>query len=336
LQLAAVGDFMLDREFSPHKAPFRKAFHILSKADVVFANLENPLGTKGHPREKMFVFRSKPALAKVVADSGVDVVTIANNHMLDYGEEVLMETLRTLLKAKIPFVGAGRNIAEAEKPVIIERGGVRVAFLGLAATLPLGAGASQERPGLAPIHVTTSYEFDPTLTQEQPGNPPKIRTQVDPRDQERICSNIREARKLADHVIVGIHWGVAFTKERAEYQQPLGRKMIDAGAGIIVGHHSHMRQGIEHYRNGVILYSLGDFVFHDRVDMTGESGMIATAKLSKDRIEDLNLWPVTVEVKTGLPILGGAKEARELFEDVKQQSVRTDFKLKNNSVKIEL
>jgi poly-gamma-glutamate capsule biosynthesis protein CapA/YwtB (metallophosphatase superfamily) len=336
LQLAAVGDFMLDREFSPHKAPFRKAFQIRSKADVVFANLENPLGTKGHPREKLFAFRSKPSLAKVVADSGVDVVTIANNHMLDYGEEVLMETLRTLSKAKIPFVGAGRNIAEAEKPVIIERGGVRVAFLGLAATLPLGAGASRERPGLAPIHVTTSYEIDPTLTQEQPGNPPKIRTQVDPRDQERTCSNIREARKLADHVIVGIHWGVAFTKERAEYQQPLGRKMMDAGASIIVGHHSHMRQGIEHYRNGVILYSLGDFVFHDRVDMTGESGMIATAKLSKDRIEDLNLWPVTVEVKTGLPILGGAKEARELLEDVKQQSVRTNFKLKNNSVKIEL
>jgi poly-gamma-glutamate synthesis protein (capsule biosynthesis protein) len=100
---------------------------------------------------------------------------------------------------------------------------------------------------------------------------------------------IREAGKLADHVIVGIHWGVAFTKERAEYQQPLGRKMMDAGASIIVGHHSHMRQGIEHYRNGVILYSLWDFVFHDRVDMTGESGMIVTAKLSKDRIEGLNL-----------------------------------------------
>ena len=116
MDFVAVGDFMLDHEFSPHRGPFRAAFQVLDKADVVFANLENPLGRGGHPREKMFTFRSNPSLAKTVRDSGVDVVTIANNHMLDYGEGVLMETLRTLSKAKIPFVGAGKNLVEAEKP----------------------------------------------------------------------------------------------------------------------------------------------------------------------------------------------------------------------------
>jgi len=327
---------MLDHEFSPHRGPFRDAFQVLDKADVVFANLENPLGTGGHPREKMFTFRSNPSLAKTVTDSGVDVVTIANNHMLDYGEGVLMETLRTLSKAKIPFVGAGKNLVEAEKPVVLERRGVRVAFFGLAATLPLGAAASPERPGLAPVHVTTSYELDPTLTQEQPGNPPKVRTQVDSLDQERICTNITRAKELADHVIVGIHWGVAFTRERAEYQQLLGHKMIDAGASVIVGHHPHVRQGVEAHAHGIILYSLGNFLFHDRVDMTGESGMIATAKLSKDGIEGLRLWPITIDAKTGFPLLGTSKEAAELIEEIKPSSLNTDFKLRKNFVETQM
>lgn len=324
---------MINHEFSPYRGPFSRAFQVLAKADLVFANLENPLGKGGHPREKMYTFRSNPSLAKLVVDSGVDVVTIANNHMLDYGEPVLMETLRTLSKAKIPFVGAGRNIVEAEKPVFLERGGVRLAFLGLAATLPLGAAASPERAGLAPIHVTTSYELDPTLTQEQPGNPPKIRTQVDPRDQERICTNIKRAKEHADHVVVGIHWGVAFTKERAEYQQLLGHEMIDAGASVVVGHHPHMRQGVESYRNGIILYSLGDFLFHDRQDMSGESGMIAVISLSKVGVEDLRLWPVAIDVKTGFPLLGSPRDAGELIKELKPLSVRTEFKLTNSFVK---
>jgi len=336
LKLALVGDFMLGHEFSTRRPPFSKAFQILSKADITFANLENPLGTKGHPREKMFTFRSKPSLVKIVANSGIDVVSIANNHMLDYGEEALLETMQILSKTETPFVGAGRNLAEAERPVVLERKGIRVAFLGLAATLPLGAAASPDRSGLAPVHVTTSYEVDPTLTQEQPGNPPKIRTQVDLRDEERICRNIRSAREVADHVVVGIHWGVAFTKDRAEYQQPLGRKMIEAGASIVVGHHSHVRQGLERYTHGIILYSLGDFVFHDRVDMDGESGMIATAKLSKKGIRRITLWPITVEVKTGLPILGKMKEALQLLGEMRQLSVHGDFELEGNSVNVNL
>jgi poly-gamma-glutamate capsule biosynthesis protein CapA/YwtB (metallophosphatase superfamily) len=327
---------MLDHAFSTRQPPYDRTFQVLSRADLVFANLENPLGTRGHPREKLYTFRSNPSLARVLVSAGVDIVTVANNHMLDYGEEALNETLETLSRADIHFVGAGRNIIQAEKPVVLEKNGVRVAFLGLAATLPLGAAASKERAGLAPVHVTTGYEIDPTLTQEQPGNPPKVRTRVEPRDEERICQNVREARRRADHVVVGIHWGVAFTKERAEYQQPLGHKMIDAGASIVVGHHSHVRQGVESYNGGVILYSLGDFVFHDRIDMGGESGMMATAELRKRGMLTLELLPITIEEKTGLPVLGGPKNAKQLLDEMKQSSIHVDLRLENNSVKIRI
>jgi poly-gamma-glutamate synthesis protein (capsule biosynthesis protein) len=161
--------------------------------------------------------------------------------------------------------------------------------------------------------------------QEQPGNPPKIRTQVDLRDEERLCKDIRRARTIADHVIVGIHWGIAFSKERAEYQQPLGRKMIEAGARLVVGHHPHVRQGLERYQDGVILYSLGDFVFHDRADMTGESGMMTIVELGKKRLRSLRLIPIKVDLKAGLPSLGDAAARKELLEEMKQLSPKEDL-----------
>ena len=336
MKLAAVGDMMVDHTFSPRRSPFNRAFELVSKADLFFANLEIPLGTRGHPREKMYTYRSDPSVAKVLRTVGVDAVSLANNHMLDYGEEVLLQTLRILTRSRIPHVGAGRNITEASKPVFLERKGVRIAFLSLAATLPLGAAASENRSGIAPVHVQTSYEIDPTSLQEQPGDPPKIRTRVESRDEERICRGIRRARTRADHVVVGIHWGIAFTKQRAEYEQPLGRKMIEAGASLVVGTHPHVRQGIERYKNGVILYSLGDFVFHDRVDMTGESGMFATIEFDKKKIRDLRLWSIIVDQKTGLPILGNGKEAKELLEEMKQQSPRERFSLDGEAVKVRI
>ena len=240
--------------------------------------------------------------------------------------------METLSRMGIPHVGAGRNIREASEPALLEKNGVRLAFLGYAATLPLGAAASKDRPGIAPIHVTTSYEIDATLLQEQPGNPPIVRTSTDVKDERRICGEIRRARRKADHVIVGIHWGVAFIGKPQEYQQPLARKMIQAGASLIVGHHPHMRHNVERHKNGVILYSLGDFVFHDRVDMTGESGMLATVALDKKKIRAVRLWPITVHEKLGLPTLGKESDAKQLLEEMKMMRPRETFALDRNTL----
>jgi len=323
---------MISREFSSTQLPFKRTFEVLKRADIVFANLETPLGREGYPREKMFVFMANPALAKVVQSTGVDVVSLANNHMLDYGEQGLVQTLETLSRMGIPHVGAGRNIREASEPVLLQKNGVRIAFLGYAATLPLGAAASKDRPGIAPIHVTTSYEMDATLLQEQPGNPPIVRTSTDVKDERRICAEIKKARRKADHVIVGIHWGVAFISKPQEYQQPLARKMIEAGASLIVGHHPHMWHHVERHKNGVILYSLGDFVFHDRVDMTGESGMLATVVLDAKRIRAVRLWPITVHEKLGLPTLGKENDAKQLLEEMKMMNPRETFALDRNTL----
>ncbi len=334
MRLAAVGDIMIDHSFSPSNPPFNRAFQITSGADLFLANLEIPFGTVGSPKEKMYAYRCEPSVAKVLLALGVDVVSLANNHMLDYGEEVMLQTLGILTRMRIPHVGAGRNMKEASRPIFLRRRGIRVAFMSLAATLPLGAAASENRPGIAPVHVSTSYEVDPTSLQEQPGDPPKIRTRVDIGDEDRICSNIREVKGKADHVVVGIHWGIAFAKQRAEYQQPLARRMIEAGASLIVGHHPHIRHGIECYRKGVILYSLGDFIFHDRAEMTGESGIVATVELHRSKIRELRLWPISVDAKAGLPVLGDGREGKQLLEEMRQLSPGEDFNLDGESVKV--
>lgn len=335
MELAAVGDFMFQYEFATNKTPFNSAFQVLSNTDVVFANLETPLGRDGYPKEKNFVFITDPARARVLRSVGVDVVSIANNHMLDYGEQGLLQTLEVLSRIGVRCVGGGRDIHEASKPTYLIEHKVKLAFLGYAATLPLGAAASAKRPGIAPIHVTTSYEINPTLLQEQPGNPPKIRTAVDIKDEQRICENIAQARKKANHVIVGVHWGVGFGRQLEEYQRPLAKKMIEAGASLIIGHHSHIRHGVERYRNGVILYSLGDFVFQDRNEMEGESGMIATVILDGKGVRRLRLWPIRVDSKLGLPILGGSREAKQLLQEMKQISAGEDITLGRNWVELD-
>ena len=110
LRLAAAGDMMIENIFSLGRSPFNKAFELVSEADLFFANLEAPLGTGGYPQEKMFTYRSNPSVVRVLHAVGVDVVSLANNHMLDYGTEVLLQTLRVLSKARIAHVGAGTNI----------------------------------------------------------------------------------------------------------------------------------------------------------------------------------------------------------------------------------
>ena len=334
VELVALGDVMIDHHFSLRDWPSSDVFEWVSRGDLVFANLECPLGTKGHPREKMFAFRSSPSIARLLRAMGLHVVSLANNHMLDYGEGALDETLRILTRSRIKYVGAGKNITDAYKPCIITKGGVRIAFLGLAATLPLGSAASERRPGVAPVHVRTSYQIDPTMLQEQPGDHPRIRTNVETKDEKRILKVISETRKHADHVVVGIHWGVAFDKQRAEYQQPLGRKMIEAGASLIVGHHPHLRQGIEHHQNGVILYSLGDFVFHDRVDMTGESGMIANIEFDRKKIRTLRLKLIQIDAKSGLPTFGNKTELQSLVKEMRQSSSRQKLTLDDDTLKV--
>jgi len=261
--LAAVGDVMLT-----HRLGDSPAYTWLREADLACANLEVPLSRRGYPADKPIVHRGDPALASELTRLGLDLVSFANNHSLDHGPDALLDTVTAVEEAGVAVVGAGEDLAAAMQPRIIRVGETRVAFLGLSSTLPVGSAATESRPGIAPLRVRVSLLADAPVFEEQPGTAPYVATEVLPEDLDRAREAVRTARRDADVVVVLVHWGVPpgwtapFQGILADYQRPLGRALIDAGADLILGHHPHTLHGVEVYGGRFICYSLGNFIFH--------------------------------------------------------------------------
>lgn len=269
--LAMVGDvFVVERLADDDAAGSVNS--ILRAADAVFGNLEGPVSHRGTPAEKWINMRISPDHLSDLRKAGFNVMAIANNHIMDFGLEAFSDTLTLLAECDIAPVGGGDNLEEAWTPVIRTWNGVKVAFLAAASTLPPGCAAGQNRPGIAPIHVAESYRVDTSVSSEQPGSAPYVHTWAWPEDVEAAQIAVQRAKDEADFVIFAMHWGVPplwrsrFQDGLAEYQRPVGRAIIDAGADVVVGHHPHSLQGVEMYRGKPIFYSLGNCIFH-KLDM---------------------------------------------------------------------
>jgi poly-gamma-glutamate synthesis protein (capsule biosynthesis protein) len=261
--IAVVGDLVPSRRLpdpDAREGGFKETVGLLHKADITFGDLEMPLSDRGQAREKFIAFHAKPELVDDVAALGFDVLSLANNHSLDYGPDALFDTMEGLERVGIRHLGAGLNEAEAVRPVIVEVNGRRIGFIAWSCLLPTGAAASADRPGLAPIHVHTSYQVDAFTQMEEPGNPPIVRTWAEPADVARAVQAIQKLRTEVDFLAVSIHIGYGDGESLAEYEQPLTRALIDAGADVILGNHVHAIHGIEVYKGKAILYSPGNFI----------------------------------------------------------------------------
>ena len=206
-------------------------------ADIFMLNQEFPFGTTGEAMEdKQYTFRVDPKYASVLPELGADIVTLANNHMLDFGRGPLKETLEALDEAGILHVGAGQNLEEAKALKTVEAGGRVIGFLGATRVIPEHSWtASRSNSGL----FTT---YDPT----------------------KLLEEIQAAKETCDYVVVYVHWGIERNTEPEEYQKTLARQYIDAGADAVIGAHPHVLQGIEYYQGKPIFYSLGNFIFANR------------------------------------------------------------------------
>ncbi|KAH8701805.1 hypothetical protein BGW36DRAFT_355958 [Talaromyces proteolyticus] len=240
-------------------------------ADTCFANLEMPFVKNGYATEKLIALKADPVHSHIIRDIGVDVVTIANNHGMDYGIEGLRETIQTLDSIGVSHAGGGENVTESFRPVWNEIKNTKVAYIGVTTTLPNGSGAGPSRPGLAGVRVYTKYVIDSVALDESPGMSPFVETETYKPDEDLLLQSIKNARARADLVFVAIHWGVPYgwvsstQDEIATYQQPLAHAMIDAGASAIFGHHPHVVQGVEVYKDVPIFYSLGNFIFSNDI-----------------------------------------------------------------------
>ena len=277
-----VGDVFISSDEDPGFV-LRDVAGVLRGADVTLANAEGAIcdenvppipgkATIGTPN----YLRWPPGAVQGLIESGVDAVSIANNHSGDFSDEGVLQTVQTLDRAGMPYAGGGRDIEEAHRPCIVERKGFKVALLSYTSCyVPVSFPATESKPGVAVIEISTAYEA-PYNVRLQPGVPARVLTYPDAEDKERMLEDVRQVKQKVDFVVVGFHWGSTRRGNARSlriplelcpapyilgYQEELGRAAIDAGADFIWGHHPHELQGMEIYKGKLICYSLGNFAF---------------------------------------------------------------------------
>ena len=235
----------------------------IQSADYFAVNEEFPFSSRGtQAPDKQYTFRLAPEKVSLFKEMGIDAVTLANNHALDYGTDALLDTCEILDQAGILHTGAGKDLDTAKQPVLFEKNGQRVALIGATRVIPKADwAATKGHPGML-----SSYEVS-----------------VEP-----LLAQIAECHASGDRVVVLIHWGIERDETPQEYQRALARRYIDAGADLVIGSHPHVLQGIEYYKGKPIFYSLGNFVFGSSIPKT----MLVQAAFTGDSLS-LQLIPGT-------------------------------------------
>lgn len=234
----------------------------IEEADFFVANEEFPFSNRGEQaKDKQYTFRVDPKYVSMFKELDIDLVTLANNHTLDFGTEALLDTVSTLDEAGIKHVGAGKNLSDASEPVIVDIKGKKIAFIGATRVMPEPDWAAGEStPGLLAAYSDAA-----------------------------LIKAIKAVRDKADIVIVYMHWG----QERHEYpnevQQTLSHVIVDAGADLVIGAHPHVLQGFEYYQDVPIAYSLGNFIFGSSIPKTA----LLKATIAGDNNITLQLIPGT-------------------------------------------
>ena len=300
LTIAAVGDLMLGGRAEPFlnqegpDYPFRDVMSVLGTADLVTGNLESPISTRGKAVEnKKFTLRAGPIAGTAIKSAGIRVVSLANNHAMDFGPLALQDTLTALAENGILFTGAGMNLDDARSPAIVKSKGRTIAFLSYSLTFPLEFFASANRPGTAPGYA------------------------------DFVKADIEKVRASADLVVVSFHWGAELMAAAKDYQVELGRQAIDWGADLVLGHHPHVLQDLELYKGRLIVYSLGNFVFGSESNRTNWS-MILLLTFQGNRLARVEAVPIDVNnyrVKYQPRILRG-KAARDVLDGINTVSAR--------------
>lgn len=259
--LVMVGDVMLAETPGELIArgvdPFAAMATLLPESAIRIANLECVIATSGTAEVKPYTFRAAPATIPVL-QRHFDAVSVANNHSGDFGKAAFAEQLGLLKAAALPWFGGGLDLAQAHEPWIVERNGLRIALLGYVEFKPRSFEAAANRPGVA-----WSGE------------------------DEQVLRDIAAARSVhhADLVVPFMHWGWEDEGTPSPRQREFARRMIDAGANMVVGSHPHVTQGAEIYRGVPIIYSLGNFVFNGFDTEATTTGWLLEASLSQRGVE---------------------------------------------------
>ena len=266
------GDVMLGNWVTDHldrdgfDYPFRAVKPVLDSADIRFCNLETPIGTADSTMrtDKTYTFALPPKYREALRHGNFDVVSLANNHILDYGHALADSTLHYLHQLGISGVGYGQSSMNSAEPTILERNGFRVGFLAYSMTFPSDFWATDSTPG-------TAYP-----------------------DENNFVRIIESLDAQVDFTVLSFHWGAENSDSTKAYQQVFAHSAIDAGADLVVGHHPHVWQGLEAYRGRLIAYSLGNFCFGSFSKSAVHSGLLEV-RAARDSVLAARIHPLNVE-----------------------------------------
>jgi len=290
--LAAAGDMMFSRKVAAtslrqgdFRYPFLKVAPILRRATLAFANLEGPISDQGR---QLNMFRGDPRFFEGLLYAGIDLVSLANNHIMDYGTGAFLDTMERLTTQGVYYVGAGPNLTKARQGRLLTLGGVKVGFL---AYTEVGPGFTYTRE---PQHWAA--------TDELPG--------VVPARVDYVRDDIARLKQVADLVIVSFHWGKEYEHFPTPKQKLLGKTAVAAGADLVLGHHPHVLQGLSLGADGIIAYSLGNFIFDQTPEATRQ-GLILEAACDRHGVRQLRCTPL--RIKDEQPQVAEGEEARRIM-----------------------
>ncbi|HVL48819.1 MAG TPA: CapA family protein [Candidatus Thermoplasmatota archaeon] len=292
-RVALAGDVMLGRHVG-ERLREAGAEHVwggtlpaLLAADLRFVNLECVVSNRGAPVDKTFNFRAPPEAIAALRAAAIDAVTLANNHVFDYGPEAFVDMLERLDAAGIARAGAGRDADEAWTPAFVESRGMRVGLLAFTDNEP-GWAAGPSRPGVAWCPI-------------EPGS----------RAHGSLLARVARAHRACDALVVAAHWGPNMRTRPTRAFETFARSVVDAGAAVFWGTSAHVIQGVERRRRSLILYDTGDFVDDYRVDprLRNDRSFLYEVDLGHGEARALRLTPVLIDPRRAAVDLAPGEDA---------------------------
>ena len=300
LTIAFMGDVMIGRMVNEiiaskdYAYPWGNTLPLLQEADLRLLNLETTLTTHNEKNIKVFNFKALPDRVKILELANIDIVNLANNHTLDFKEKGLEETIATLDAANILHVGAGMNAVHAQKPIIITKNHITIGIIGYTDNEPTWK-AAENMPGINYIRVG---------------------------DIQTITHQITALRPQVDILIVTCHWGPNMQQRPSQEFVQFAHDIIDAGADIIHGHSSHVFQGIEVYKNKVIMYDTGDFIDDYAVDpiLRNDQSCLFTVAVNKGGPQSVAITPVLINtMQVNIAAENDKKEIMDRMQKLSQE-----------------
>ncbi|MDD5638802.1 MAG: CapA family protein [Candidatus Pacebacteria bacterium] len=307
VSLIAVGDISYSRgverivkKQNDINYPFLKIGDYLKNADLVFGNLETPITEGREINDFEMIFRSNPLTKKALKLNNFSILSLANNHTPNFGEKGLKDTFFYLEKEGIKYVGAGENEKTAYQPVYIEKKGIKFAFL------------AYNDSDVVPLSYKATENFAGTAFMET----------------EKMIEAVKEAKQKSDFVIVSMHSGNEYVNKPNSSQVNFAHSAIDAGADLVIGHHPHVVQILEKYKDKYIFYSLGNFIFDQQASET-RKGLMIKVYFTKDEITKISLLPIIMK-NLAQPEIADINEAKKILQRLNFPTSKQNIYFKNN------